>query len=120
MNIEAKMASAKIDLLFRGSQEIQEKRAKSAFLENSCHIAVSCTVPATAAAVREQNDTGGVLWYHQVSGQAQQRNLYGMLNKRMLHGFLHSSWIGLRHFGSEPGERLPDRLSKDIEPLPRG
>jgi hypothetical protein len=56
-DIETQMASPEVHFFLCSGQQIQEKRRQATLLENMSDVTISAAVPATAAAVRKQNDT---------------------------------------------------------------
>src|SRR3989442_1614561 len=80
VDIETEAPGANVDLLFSSGQQVQKQRGESALLQNVRHVTISRAVPATAAAMRKQDDTGGGFRNGQISRQADRRNLYGALN----------------------------------------
>jgi hypothetical protein len=56
-DIETQITSLEVHFFLRSGQQIQEKRRQATLLENTSDVAIAAAVPATAAAVRKENDT---------------------------------------------------------------
>jgi hypothetical protein len=89
IDVEAKLGGSKVDRFLLCREQIEQERRQSGVLERSRDVAVARTVTAAAAAMCEQDETGGESGKSQIPIQSDRPNRYG--DGDFLHVPVHCS-----------------------------